>query len=125
MQPNPASSARRILIVDTDLDFAARLSVALLRSGYETECAATRDQMLAAIAKQHPQIVICDVQYLDGVVKVWTEQSVLPNPLCIALAGKPDLEIALKAFRLGATDFLLKDKAPIEMIAMLDRCFKK
>ena len=125
MQPSPAGSARRVLIVDTDLDFAARLSVALLRSGYETECAAARDQMLAAIAEQHPQIVICDVQYLDGVVEAWTQQSASPNPLCIALAGKPDLEVALNAFRLGATDFLLKDQTPIEMIAVLDRCFKK
>ncbi len=125
MQPDPAVSSRLVLIVDSDLDFAARLSVALLRSGYKTECAATRDQMLAAIAEHHPQLVVCEVKFIDGVVESWTEQSVSPNPLCIAMAGKPDLELALNAFRLGAADFLLKDCTPSEMTAVLNRCFKK
>jgi signal transduction histidine kinase len=125
MPPDPSDSARRILIVDSDLEFAARLSVVLLRNGYESQCAATRDQMLTAIAEHRPQLVVCDVRFLDGVVESWTEQSTSPNPLCVVTAGKPDLELALNAFRLGAADFLLKDCPPGEVTAALERCFKK
>jgi signal transduction histidine kinase len=125
MQPDPAGTARRILIADSDLDFATRLSVALVRSGYGTECTATRDQMLAAIAQFRPQLVVCDVQFLDGFVESWAQPGVSPNTLCIAMAREPDMEVALNAFRLGASDFLLKDCAPSEVTAVLDRCFKK
>jgi len=125
MQPDPSDSSRRILIVDSDLDFAARLSVTLLRSGYGTECAATPDQMLAAIAEHRPQLILCDVQFLDAVVESWAEHGDSPNPLFVATAGKPDLELALKSFRLGAADFLRKDCTPSEMTAALERCFKK
>src|ERR1700680_4542378 len=119
MQPDPAATARRILIVDFDVDFAARLSAALVRLGYGTQCAATHDRMLAAIAEIRPQLVVCDVQFLDGLVESWAKEGVSPNPLCVAMARKPDLEAALNAFRLGACDFLLKDCAPSELKAIL------
>src|SRR2546423_1300403 len=89
MQPDPAATAHRILIVDSDLGFAARLSVALTRLGYETECAATDDRMRAAIPELRPQLVICDVQFLEGLVESRAEQGALPDTLCVATARKP------------------------------------
>jgi signal transduction histidine kinase len=41
------------------------------------------------------------------------------------MAHKPDMELALKAFRRGASDFLLKDCTPSELTAVLDRCLKR
>jgi signal transduction histidine kinase len=69
--------------------------------------------------------VICDVQFLGGFVENRAKQGVPSNPLCVAMAHKPDMEIALNAFRLGASDFLHKDCAPTEVTAVLDSCFKK
>jgi signal transduction histidine kinase len=126
MQLDPARSPRRVLIVDGDLDFAARLSVVLLRAGYGTECAATSDQMFAKIGEYHPQIVICDLQFLgDALQRGAVQSDEAPNPLCVALTAKPDLDQALRVFREGAADFLGKDRAQIEIGAVLDRCFKR
>lgn len=115
---------RRILIADSDRDFAARLSVVLLGAGYGTESAATPDQMLAAITQSHPQLVLCDARFLAGFEEDWAEHGISRNPPCIAMAHKPDMELALKAFRRGASDFLLKDCTPSELTAVLDRCLK-
>jgi signal transduction histidine kinase len=125
MQPDSPRTLRHILIADSDLDFAARLSVVLLGAGYGAESAATPDQMLAAIAQSHPQLVLCDAQFLAGFEEDWAEHRVSPNPPCIAMAHKPDMELALKAFRRGASDFLLKDCTPSELTAVLDRCLKR
>jgi signal transduction histidine kinase len=124
MQPDSPRTLRHILIADSDLDFAARLSVVLLGAGYGAESAATPDQMLAAIAQSHPQLVLCDAQFLAGFEEDWAEHGVSPNPPCIAMAHKPDMELA-KAFRRGASDFLLKDCTPSELTAVLDRCLKR
>jgi signal transduction histidine kinase len=125
MQADIVGNPRHILIADSDLDFAVRLSAVLLRAGYGTETAATRDQMLTAMVESRPQLVVCDVQFLDGFQEDWSEHGVSPNPLCVAMARKPDMDLAIKAFRLGASDFLLKDYTPSEVTAVLNRCFKK
>lgn len=125
MRPDSAGSPGHVLIADPDLGFAVRLSAVLVRAGYRTETAATRDQMLAAIAEFRPQIVVCDVQFLDGFEEDWAEHGVSPHPLCVATARKPDMDLVLNAFRRGASDFLVKDNTPSEVTAVLDRCFKK
>jgi signal transduction histidine kinase len=125
MQPDSPRTLRHILIADSDLDFAARLSVVLLGAGYGAESAATPDQMLAAIAQSHPQLVLCDAQFLAGFEEDWAEHGISRNPPCIAMAHKPDMELVLRAFRRGASDFLLKDCTPSELTAVLDRCLKR
>src|ERR1700704_1357844 len=118
MQPDSTTTDRQVLIADPDLEFAARLSAVLLRAGYGTETAATRDQMLAAIAEFRPQLVVCDAQFLDGFEEDWAEHGVSPNPLCVAMARNPNMELALNALRLGVSDFLLKDCTPSELTAV-------
>jgi len=125
MQPDSPRNPRHILIADSDLDFAARLSVALLGAGYGTESAATPDRMLAAISESHPQLVLCDAQFLAGFEEDWAEHGLSPKPPCVAMARKPDMELALKVFRRGASDFLLKDCTPSELTAVLERCLKR
>jgi len=125
MQPDSPRNPRHILIADSDLDFAARLSVALLGAGYGTESAATPDRMLAAISESHPQLVLCDAQFLAGFEEDWAEHGLSPGPPCVAMARKPDMELALKVFRRGASDFLLKDCTPSELTAVLERCLKR
>jgi len=125
MQPESIGTARHVLIADSDLDFAARLSAVLLHAGYGIETAATRDQMLAAMAGSRAQLVICDVQFLDGFEEDRAEHGASPNPVWVATARKPDMELVLHAFRLGASDFLLKDCRPSELTAVIDRCFKR
>jgi len=125
MQPDSPRNPRHILIADSDPDFAARLSVALLGAGYGTESAATPDRMLAAISESHPQLVLCDAQFLAGFEEDWAEHGLSPRPPCVAMARKPDMELALKVFRRGASDFLLKDCTPSELTAVLERCLKR
>jgi len=125
MQSDSPRNPRHILIADSDPDFAARLSVALLGAGYGTESAATPDRMLAAIAESHPQLVLCDAQFLAGFEEDWAEHGLSPRPPCVAMARKPDMELALKVFRRGASDFLLKDCTPSELTAVLERCLER
>src|SRR5258706_11230917 len=97
MQPDNAGNPRHILIADSDLGFAVRLSAVLVRAGHRTETVATRDQMLAAIAEFRPQLIVCDVQFLNGFEEDWAEHGVSPTPLCVATACKPDMDLVLNA----------------------------
>lgn len=123
MQPEASHTARTVLIADPDLEFAGRLSALLLRAGYGIQTAATRDQLQATIAEFRPQLVICDAQFLNGLAEDGADASL--GPLWVATASKPDMELVLNAFRLGACDFLLKDCKPSELTALIDVCFKR
>ncbi len=66
--------AKKILIIDDDIDLCLLLSRFLNRKGYETETAHSGDKGIAAFNKQKFDAVICDYRLgdMDGLKLVTT-----------------------------------------------------
>jgi signal transduction histidine kinase len=125
MPHDPAANARRVLIVDDDLEFATHLSAGLRQHGYETALATTSNAMAASAAAEfRPGIMICDVACLGTVSE--TPQAAAPAAVShIGMARNADMQTAIKAMRHGAVDFFDKNCRVSEVAAILDRCFDK
>jgi signal transduction histidine kinase len=125
MPHDSAANARRVLIVDDDLEFANHLSAGLRHHGYETALATTSNAMAATAAVEfRPGIMICDV----GCLAIGSETPQPGAPAAashIGMARNADMQTAIKAMRLGAVDFFDKSCPLPEVAAILDRCFEK
>jgi len=101
----------RILVVDDNREFVKFLSRDLLpQYGYETLTALTGRDALRLITEEQPDLVLLDVQMPDisglDVLKEISRQK-LQVPVVMMTAHGSE-SIAVKAFQLGAKDYLMK-----------------
>lgn len=102
--------SNRILIIDDDELVCQSLRKILIKFGYETQFITNADQSLDKIEEFDPDIVILDIYLtsangLDVLKNIHAKFLNLPVVMITAYA---DVNIAIKALKLGATDFLLK-----------------
>jgi signal transduction histidine kinase len=116
----------RVLIVDGDLACAAQYQDHLQNHGYHVTIALPRD-MLEAISRVNPQVVLCDIENADARGANLPAQvfNVRPDVLCIAMAKRPDHRAPNTPMREGACDFIDKSKGIAELIPAIESCFKK
>jgi DNA-binding NtrC family response regulator len=100
----------RVLIVDDEPRMASTIKVALERSGYECECAASGAEALRSLEAQRPDVVISDRRMpgMDGLEllrEVKARHGDLPFVIITAYADVPS---AVEAMRAGAFDYVAK-----------------
>ena len=103
-----------ILIVDDDDLVCLSLKKALSKLGYDVETCMDADEANNSIVKFEPDIVLLDI-YLtkqNGIDLLKTFQKKFPELPVIMITGYADVNIAVKAIKAGAYDFLLK---PIDL----------
>jgi two-component system NtrC family sensor kinase len=117
-------SGERILIVDDSDELRNFLSQEVLpQCGYQTLAAADGEQALRLIAKEQPDLVLLDCQLPDlSGLDVLRSMEHPPQAVPIILMTAHGSEsIAVEAFRLGASDYLVKP-FDIELgLATIDR----
>src|SRR5262245_42549794 len=116
----------RILIVDSDRDCAAEFQEHLEARGYRTTAVAPKD-MLDALMRFNPHLVLCDIEGKDAKGANLPAQvfNARPDVLCIAMAKRPDHRAPNTPMRDGACDFIDKSKGIDELIPAIQNCFKK
>jgi len=108
----------RILIVDDAPNIRTSLKSLLEDNGYDTFTSETGEKALKIVSEEHFDLMLLDVKLpgIDGLQTLAKLQQVRPQLKVIMISGHADLEMAVKATRLGAYNFLEKPLNPEKVL---------
>ena len=100
----------RVLIVDDDAELMKLLGLVLTRKGFETRGVRSGGEAMSALAAEHFDVVLTDVQMpgMDGIALCERAVSAHPDLPVIVLTAFGSMESAIAAIRVGAYDFVTK-----------------
>jgi DNA-binding NarL/FixJ family response regulator len=115
-----AAATIRVLIADDDALVRAALSMILSATG-DIEVvgeAADGDEVAAAVDTLHPQVVLMDIRMprMDGLEATELLRARAGAPEVVVLTTFHADEYVLRALRVGASGFLLKDSPPAKIV---------
>ncbi len=115
--------AKKILIIDDDIDLCLLLSRFLIRKGYETETAHSGDKGITAFNKQKFDAVICDYRLgdMDGLKLVAMLKDADQHIPIVVITGYSDIKTAVEIIKRGAYDYITKPLIPDELLGLLDK----
>jgi two-component system, OmpR family, KDP operon response regulator KdpE len=114
------STPARVLVVDDEPQIVRGLKIILRSAGYAVECAATKDEALAALAARPPDAMVLDLVLPDGrgidvceEVRRWSRLPIL------VLSAVGDEAEKVRALDAGADDYVTKPFGTDELLARL------
>jgi len=112
------SQPGHILIIDDEAALRQTLARILQRTGYEVTTAESGEMALSLVANTEFDLIYMDLRMpgmagLDVLKIIHTSR---PNLPVVLFTAQPDLDSAVVALRLGATDYLLKPLQPQVLI---------
>jgi len=116
------SNTFKIILIEDEPLAAERLRDLVLAYPNGTpeiiDFAETIEEAVEAINKQHPDLLLCDIQLADGLsFNIWSQMDV-GCPVIFTTAYE---EYALRAFKLNSIDYILKPIDPKELYVALDK----
>lgn len=107
----------RILIIDDERPTLDMLALFLGAYGYDVLCAENGVQGIELFKASRPEIVMTDIKMpgMDGIEVLKRIKSVDPTTEVIVVTGHGDMDLAVQALNLNATDFINK---PIQKDAL-------
>jgi DNA-binding response OmpR family regulator len=104
----------KILIVDDEASLRKTLARILQRAGFEVTTAEDGEQGLAFLKTTNFDLAYIDIRMpkLAGMDMLKMIHAAYPNMPVVLFTAQPDLNSAVDALRLGATDYLLKPLRP-------------
>ncbi len=115
---------KRIVVIDDAEDVRVLLQRQLKHLGYEAQGAGNGVEGLELIAKNPPDLVVCDLRmpHMDGLGVLSVLRERYPNLPVVVMSGEGLLNDAVSALRLGAWDYISK---PIAGMAVLQLAVSK
>ena len=111
----------RVLIADDHRIFAEGLK-RLLKEDFDiVEIVADGRQLVAAAEKLRPDVIVVDISMpmLNGIDAVQQIKKVQPAIKAVFLTMHPDIAYAVRAFKEGASGYVLKNAVPDELITAI------
>ncbi len=107
----------KILIVDDETALCDDIANFLKMKGYVVVCAHTGKQALCLVVVERPDLVLLDIHMpeMDGIECLGKIKEVNPELPVIMVTCVTDIDIARKAMKMGAVDYLTK---PINLEAL-------
>lgn len=101
---------RRILVIDDEQPTLSMFSLYLEAYGFTPLTAETGEKGLEIFREHHPSIVLTDIKMpgMDGLTVLKRIKEESPDTEVIVITGHGDIDLALKALNLNATDFIDK-----------------
>ena len=118
----------KILIVEDNVFAAENLKEDLVETGYQvTGIASNRSEVLAALAKEQPDLIIMDIELDNGesgveIVKELNKSHVLP---VLFLTGRTDQSTVKSAIRTNPATYLVKPYNIDELLINIDLALRK
>ncbi len=115
---------QHLLIVDDDETFAAVLSRALLKRGFQTSVAHSVEEAYRLALTQIPQMAVIDLKIdtESGLELLPKLKQLNPSIKMLILTGYSSIATAVEAIKLGATNYLCKPVDADEILAAFDHC---
>ncbi|NUY55040.1 DNA-binding response regulator [Salinivibrio sp. MA351] len=114
------ASAKRILVVDDDVEIRELLQAYLAKAGYDVVTAQNGHEMQSKLAVQYPDLILLDVMLPgdDGftLCKRIRKDSGVPIIMLTAVSDETDQIVGLE---LGADDYIAKPFSPRQLIARI------
>ncbi len=116
-----------ILVVDDEEGIRESLSGIFEDEGYAVLTAGSGEEALKVLKSQHPHVVLLDVWLpgMDGVDTLAKIKEIRPSLPVIMISGHGNVEIAVKATRTGAYDFLEKPLSLERVLIVTHRAIEK
>ncbi|MDT8399242.1 MAG: response regulator [Pseudomonadales bacterium] len=109
-----------ILLIDDDSSARQATANYLRGCHYSVSEAGSGREGIDACSRLHPDLIICDLTLpdMDGFATLAEIQQESPEMPIIVLADKKSTNDAIKAIRLGVSDFLLKPISDLEILGL-------
>jgi len=116
----------RILLVDDEQIVRQTLGDYLRESGHRVNEACDGLAAVRSIEARDHDLALVDVRMpgMDGFDLLAKAEGLRPEMPVVTITGHADMEVAIKALRLGAADFLPKPVKLEELDAVLEKCVR-
>ncbi len=113
----------KILLIDDEIDIREVMTIALKDAGYQVASAENGATGLELCRTFNPQIVITDIRMplIDGLQVLATLKKDLPDIEVIVVTAFGEIDVAIKALQLDASDFITKPINHEALHTALDR----
>ena len=118
-----AKKDSKILIIDDDESIRKVLTVTLQDAGYQVMTAADGKTGLKIFAEERPSITLTDLRMpgMDGVDVLKEIKALEPDKEVIVITAYADMDLAVKALQLKASDFITKPISTPALEVALER----
>ena len=101
---------KKVLVIDDEQPTLNMFRLLLAAYGYETLTAVNGAEGVAAFESERPGIVLTDVKMpvMDGIEVLRRIKDIDPHAEVIVITGHGDMDLAIRALNLDATDFINK-----------------
>jgi PAS domain S-box-containing protein len=106
----------KLLIIDDEEGIRKVLTLSLANDGYAVSAAAGGEEGIEIFRKESPPIILTDIKMpgMDGIETLKRIKELNPDAEVIMITGHGDMDLAIEALKLDASDFLnkpIKDEA--------------
>ena len=117
---------KSILIVDDEISIRQSLEGILEDEGFETFFAATGEECLVLLQSEDPDLILLDIWMpgIDGLETLKKIKAKQPQQLVVMMSGHGSIETAVKATRLGASDFIEKPLSLEKVLLSIQNAIK-
>ena len=126
-RPAAVPAPRTVVVAEDDPDVTRIVDAQVRAAGYTAIIAFDGERALAAVRAHNPDVLVLDLMMpkLNG-FDVLTElrESPAPRPRTIVLSGRGREQDVVRAFELGADDYMTKPFNPQELMARIARLLK-
>ncbi len=125
-QPQPAPQKARLLIIDDDANTLASLSRAFRLAGHEAVVCDSAVRALELIKSQSFDLILSDVVMpgKDGLSFLEDYHTLGLSTPVVMMSGQAHIEMAVRATRLGAVDFLEKPLSTDKLLLTVENALK-
>ncbi len=117
----------RLLLIDDEEGIRNILSLSLRRDGYQVLTAEEGGKGIEMFRQNLPLIVLTDIKMpgMDGIEVLKRVKKIDPDTEVIVITGHGDMEVAIQALQLGASDFITKPVGDAILSVALKRAEQK
>ena len=114
-----------ILVIDDEEDIRSSIAGLLEDENYEVRTVENSNEALTAISERLPDLILIDIwlenSKLDGIELLAKIQSKFISLPCIMISGHGNIDIAVKAIRSGASDYIEKPFEAERLLITIER----
>jgi len=118
------SNKKRILLAEDNATLALLLKIRIEKEGYTSMVAENGKKAIELIESEHPDLILTDIMmpFVSGLEVISHVRNVLKSKTpVVVFSSAGQEEMVLKAFNLGANDFIAKPFSPNEFMVRLRR----